>query len=81
MKLAEACQLKIIEKPFTIEQAQNAQEAFITSASMFVMPVVSIDGKDVADGKPGELTRRLRELYIEIAHQAGDFDDVEAVNA
>ena len=81
LKLAEACQLQIIEKPFTIEEAQNAQEAFITSASMFVMPVVSIDGQDVADGKPGELTRKLRELYIEIARQTGDFDDVEAANA
>ena len=78
LQLAEACQLQVIEKPFSIEEAQNAREAFITSASLFVMPVVSIDGQDVADGKPGELTRKLRELYIEIARQSGSFDNVEA---
>jgi len=81
LRLAEACQMQVIEKPFTIEDAQNAQEAFITSASMFVMPVVSIDGHDIGDGKPGELTRKLRELYIEIARQEGDFNKVEAAQA
>jgi len=45
------------------------------------MPVVSIDGHDIGDGKPGELTRKLRELYIEIARQEGDFNKVEAAQA
>jgi len=81
LRLAEACQLQVIEKPFTIEEAQNAREAFITSASMFVMPVVSIDGKAVADGSPGELTRKLRDLYVEIARQEGDFNDVKAASS
>ena len=46
-----------------------AQEAFYTSASAFVMPVVEIDGRAIGEGRPGALTRRLRELYIEAARQ------------
>jgi len=43
----------VLEEPFTVEQAANAKEAFSTSASAFVMPVVSIDGQNIGDGKPG----------------------------
>ena len=50
---------------FSIEEAQNADEAFITSASTFVMPVVNIDGVDVGSGKPGKIAARLREIYLE----------------
>lgn len=64
IKLAQERQIKIEERPFTIEEAQNASEAFITSASAFVMPVVSIDGVKISDGKPGELTRKLRQIYL-----------------
>ena len=67
LKLAEDQGIGIEERPFSIEEARNASEAFITSATTFVMPVVSIDGNPVADGKPGRLTRRLRELYIQTA--------------
>lgn len=67
LKLAQEQQLTIEQRPFSIEEACGAREAFITSATTFVMPVVSIDGKRIADGKPGELTRRLRELYIQAA--------------
>ncbi len=70
LKLAEEQQIDIDQRPFTIEEACNAQEAFITSATTFVMPVVNINGNAVADGTPGRLTRRLRELYIETALQA-----------
>jgi D-alanine transaminase len=45
----------------------RAKEAFITSATVFVQPVVSIDGKKVADGKPGPMTNRLREIYVDFA--------------
>src|SRR3712207_7715314 len=44
-----------------------AAEAFLTSASSFVMPVVQIDGRAVANGRPGALTRRLRQLYLDMA--------------
>ena len=65
--LAEERQLRIEERPFTVDEALAAKEAFITSASLFVQPVVSIDGKQVANGKPGPVTTRLREIYVEFA--------------
>ena len=67
LRLAREQQVKIEERRFTIEEACRASEAFITSATTFVMPVISIDGKPVASGKPGRLTSRLRELYVQTA--------------
>jgi D-alanine transaminase len=67
VKLAEERQLRVEERPFSIDEALKAKEAFITSASTFVQAVVSIDGKTVADGKPGPMARRLREIYIDFA--------------
>ena len=64
MKLAAEAQMKIVERPFTIAEAQDAAEAFSTSASAFVAPVVQIDGATLGDGKPGPVARRLREIYI-----------------
>jgi D-alanine transaminase len=65
--LAEERQLRVEERPFTIAEALAAKEAFITSATVFVQAVVSIDGKAVANGKPGPITGRLREIYVEFA--------------
>jgi D-alanine transaminase len=67
VKLAEERQLRIEERAFSVEEALGAKEAFITSASLFVQAVVSIDGKKVADGKPGPMTNRLREIYVDFA--------------
>jgi D-alanine transaminase len=67
VKLAEERQLRIEERPFTVAEALAAKEAFATSASLFVQPVVAIDGKKVADGKPGPVATRLREIYIDFA--------------
>jgi D-alanine transaminase len=67
MKLAEERQLRVEERAFSIDEAMAAKEAFITSASLFVQAVVSIDGETVADGKPGPMTNRLREIYVEFA--------------
>jgi D-alanine transaminase len=72
VKLAEERQLRVEERAFTIEEALKAKEAFITSASSFVQPVVKIDGKTVADGKPGPMAQRLREIYIEFARATGE---------
>lgn len=69
LRLAEEAQLQIEERPFTIEEAQGAEEAFITSASTFVYPVVEIDGKPVGNGAPGRIAPRLRELYIAYARE------------
>jgi D-alanine transaminase len=64
LEMAHSANIAIEERQFTIEEAKNAREAFITSATTFVMPVVSIDGHTIGDGKPGELTLKLREIYI-----------------
>lgn len=65
LRFAREAQMQVEERPFTIEEAQQADEAFITSASAFVMPVVEIDGKALGDGTPGPVAQRLREIYIE----------------
>ncbi len=66
-RLAAETGILLEERLFTVEEAYGAAEAFLTSASNFVLPVVSIDGRPVADGRPGALTRRLRELYLAMA--------------
>jgi D-alanine transaminase len=65
--LAEERQLRVEERAFSIEEALAAKEAFITSASVFVQGVVAIDGRKVGSGKPGPMTDRLREIYVEFA--------------
>ena len=65
--LAEERQLKVEERPFSVAEALAAKEAFITSASSFVQPVVTIDGKPVGGGKVGPMATRLREIYVDFA--------------
>ncbi|QGX96875.1 D-amino-acid transaminase [Roseovarius faecimaris] len=65
LRFAREAQMEVEERNFTIEEAQGADEAFITSASTFVMPVVEIDGVTLGDGTPGARARRLREIYLE----------------
>ena len=65
--LAEERQLRVEERPFSIEEALAAKEAFITSATVFVQAVVSIDGKQVSGGRPGPMATRLREIYVDFA--------------
>lgn len=59
--------LAIEERPFTPHEAQGAAEAFQTSASSLVMPVVRIGDRVVGNGKPGPMTRKLQALYLEAA--------------
>jgi D-alanine transaminase len=59
------------EREFTLEEALDAEEAFITSATSFVMPVVSIDGHSIHNGAPGPATIRLREIYFDHARKGG----------
>lgn len=56
--------IAIEERTFTVEEAYSAQEAFITSATSFAMPVTEIDGRKIGNGQVGPVARRLRELYI-----------------
>jgi len=60
--MAEA-QVKVVERKFTVAEALAAKEAFISSATGAAVPVVTIDGQTIANGVPGALTRRIRELY------------------
>lgn len=64
LDIAEKAGIEFEERAFTPAEARNAAEAFITSATNFVLPVTRIDGENVGDGKPGPLTLQLRELYI-----------------
>ena len=70
LRFAKEAQMKIEERPFTIEEAQGADEAFITSASTFVMPVVEIDGTSIGTGTPGPVAARLREIYLDESRKA-----------
>ena len=67
LRLSQESGIVLEERRFTVEEAYEAGEAFLTSASNFVLPVVSIDGRPVADGKPGPITTRLRQLYLQMA--------------
>jgi len=69
LEIADAEGLTVEQRPFTAEEAQGAAEAFSTSASGFVMPVVAIDGKTLSQGVPGPITRKLRARYIELARE------------
>lgn len=70
LRFAAEAQLKVEERPFTLEEALAADEAFITSASTFVMPVVEIDGNAIGTGNPGPVAARLREIYLDEMRKA-----------
>lgn len=70
LRYAREAQMEVVERSFTIAEAQDADEAFSTSASAFLMPVVEIDGAKLGDGTPGPVARRLREIYIEESRKA-----------
>ncbi|WP_336957735.1 D-amino-acid transaminase [Sphingobium aquiterrae] len=63
--------LTVERRAFTLDEAKAAREVFITSASTFVMPVVTIDGDAVTGGVPGPLALRLRDLYLDFARRTG----------
>lgn len=65
LRFASEAQMQVEERPFTLREAHEADEAFITSASTFVMPVVKIDETAVGDGRAGPVATRLREIYLE----------------
>jgi len=65
MKCAQELQLRVIERAFSVDEAKNTKEAFITSAMNLVTPVIAIDGAKVGDGKPGATALRLRQSYVE----------------
>jgi len=72
LKFAREANYEVVEKPFSPEEVAQAKEAFITSASLFVMPVVKFDGKAIGNGKPGPVTQELRKVYIATAKMRQD---------
>lgn len=63
LEMAREVGIDVDERPFSIDEAHAAREAFLTSTTSLVLPVTSIDGTPVANGHPGSITRRLAELY------------------
>jgi D-alanine transaminase len=70
LRFAREAQMEVEERSFSIAEAQTADEAFVTSASAFVMPVVEIDGAAIGTGKPGHVVARLREIYLDEMRKA-----------
>jgi D-alanine transaminase len=56
--------MKVVERPFTPEEAKSAREAFISASSAILLPVTQVDGQPVGNGAPGSLSLRLREAYM-----------------
>ena len=67
LRVAAAHQLRIVETIYTLDQAKQADEAFITAASIYVMPVGRIDDAQIGDGQTGAITSTLRTAYLETA--------------
>ncbi|MGB4828091.1 MAG: D-amino-acid transaminase [Paracoccaceae bacterium] len=70
LRFAREAQMEVEERNFSIDEAKAADEAFITSASAFVMPVVQVDGVDIGSGRPGHVATRLREIYLDEMRKA-----------
>ncbi len=62
--------LRLEERPFTPDEAQTAREAFVSSATTIAMPVVSIDGRAVGDGRPGTVVLALRQAFQAFAKRS-----------
>lgn len=70
MSLAQSENLSFEERPFSVQEAYDAREAFLTSATSYALPITRIDDKVVGDGRPGPLTLRLRDLYWRYATES-----------
>ena len=67
IEIANEHNVKIEERPFTTQEALEADEAFLSSATVFVLPIVDIDDHQIGDGKPGPICTKMRKMYIESA--------------
>jgi len=70
LRFAREAQMDVEERAFSVDEARSADEAFITSATNFVMPVVELDEQEIGAGTPGPVATRLREIYIEESRKA-----------
>ncbi len=67
LELAPKYDIEIEQRAFTIEEAYEADEAFLSSATTIIYPIIEIDGKQIGSGKPGELSVKLRDIYLKEA--------------
>lgn len=67
LELAKAHNLELDERAFAVEEVKAADEAFVTASPIYVLPVVEIDGVQIGTGKPGAMTQKLREIFLEDA--------------
>ena len=75
LRLAEDLGVRFTERPFTVAEAREASEAFLTSASSYVMPVTRIDDKVIGNGRAGEVTTALGDRYLGyMSADEGTFD-------
>lgn len=71
LRLAAEAGLVFEERPFTVDEAYSAREAFISAATVYAMPVTRIDDRVIGNGRPGPLTLRLRQAYTDYAAGGG----------
>src|SRR5262249_29555243 len=69
LELLQSTDLTLEERSFALSEAMDASEAFLTSSSVFLLPITRIDGEAVADGRPGDFSKRLRQLYLDHAER------------
>jgi D-alanine transaminase len=69
LELLQSTDFTLEERSFTLEEALAAAEAFLTSSSVYLLPITRIDGKKIASGKPGAFSKRLRQLYLDHAER------------
>jgi D-alanine transaminase len=74
ISIARESNLKVTERPFSVEEALAAREAFVTSTTSFVMPVVAIDDTQIGDGKPGDVSLQLFDAYRSYIDRVTDGD-------
>lgn len=71
LERASEISIKTIERPFSLEESYEASEAFVSSSTLLIMPVVEIDGHQIGDGRPGPVTNVLRTAYISQVQRSG----------
>lgn len=73
LELIKAKKITLEERPFSVKEAMEAKEAFMTGSAAFVVPIVAINDQQIGTGTPGPVTQQLRRLYVKMAlEQTGD---------
>ncbi|MFK5881459.1 MAG: D-amino-acid transaminase [Sulfurospirillum sp.] len=67
IEIAKEHGVELEQRFFSVTEALEADEAFLSSATTFVLPIIEIDGKQIGDGKPGPITKKMRQMYIDSA--------------